>query len=132
MDKYELQTLRARLWDAKMHNFKVGGAEGHLAALQALVGRLPGDGSVDHLIELVDQALAGKPVAHPEVKPKVSAPKPATPKAETKPAPKAEPKAEEKVAKPDVKAVSAALPEPSEKMAEEPKPAEDDIDFDSF
>jgi outer membrane biosynthesis protein TonB len=123
MDKHELQTLRARFWDAKVHNFQIGAAEAHVEALQALAGRVPGDGSVDHLIELVDQALLGKPAAHPEVKkvaPKLAAPAPA-PKA----APKAEPKKEEP------KKVEPKAEPKVEKPAEE-KPADEEIDFDNF
>ena len=117
MNKHELHALRARFWDAKVNNFKVGGAGSHVEELQKLAGPLKGDGSVDHLIELVDQALKGKPVSHPEVKKAAPppAPKPA-PKMEAKPAPKAEVKKEEPKPEP-----------PTEKPVEE-----DEIDFDNF
>lgn len=131
MNKHELHVLRARLWEAKMHNFQIGAAQGLADELEALGGAVKTAahrGSPDHLIALVDQAIEGKPVGHPEVKPKAE--KPAAPKAEPKVEAKPEPKKESpkpapapKVeAKVDAKTASGVLPEmPSE------KPEDDDL-----
>lgn len=134
MNTHELHAFKARLWDAKTHNFKIGAAAGYVAALEAMAGPVPGSlsrGSIDHLLALVEKALkvgSPKPASHPEIKPKaaVAAPKPApAPVAAKVEAPKPAPAPKKEEPKVEVKA-EAKVEAKVEVAADS---ADDDLNF---